>query len=597
VSGRTQRSLLVGLVVAVAGVTYLASVHGPFPPIPEEVVLGTTAPAVYVIAGVLVGRWRPHNRTAWWLVLAGALGLVGQLWLSNVALLFTIGSIVGGTYLAVVLHLLLALPDGRLRTPVDRGLVWTVYTLAAGAAVLPALFEPCDNLYGYGCPGNVLLLRADPGLAERLGAALTPFVLAATVAVAVRLVVRWSTGSVASRRVLGPALVAALPLAGALVLDLLEVWDPAETTANLVRALTTGGLPIAILLGVLRTRGVATGLGDLAVRVGPATAASELDTALALALGDPDARLVSPGTAVAAPGRRHQGIVDREGRTLALLEHDVALAEEPELVTAVAATAGLALENAQLADRVRQQLDDVRASRARLAAAQDEERRRIERDLHDGAQQRLVSARLLLGLVLEEGCAGELVADAAAELSAAIEELREFARGVHPSLVTERGLAAALDALAERARLPVTVDGAVSRLPTLTETTAYFVVAESLTNVAKHAQATAASVRLGLDDGQLVVEVGDDGVGGAKVDAGTGLLGLRDRVEAVGGRFTVDRGSDGGTIVRAALPVTELPSDVGAPPLLQGARGAVPARSVPPRDGAALEVPPEEVVR
>jgi signal transduction histidine kinase len=558
VSPRLQLSVLAGLVASLGGLTYVAAVHGPFPPIPEEVVLEIAAPSLCVVAGLLVGRWRAHNRTAWWLVLAGALGLLGQLKLSNVAPLFTFGSIVDGVHLAVLLHLLLALPDGRLHTQVRRVLVGAVYTLAVAMAVVPALFRPCADPYGYGCPGNVVLVRADPELADAVSTWLTPVLLVVLVAVSLQLIVRWSRGSAPLRRIVGPALLAAVPLAAALGLDLLEVWDPEETTANLVRAVTTGALPIAILLGVLRTRAVGVGFGDLVVRTGPGSAATALDTAVAMALGDPDACVVDAASSpTPRPGRRLHPIVGRDGRTFALLDHDAALDEEPELVSAVAGTAGLALENAQLADRVREQLADVRASRARLAAAQDEERRRIERDLHDGTQQRLVSARLLLGLAIEEGGAGELVTDAAAELSAAIEELREFARGVHPSLVTERGLTAAVEALAERSPLPVDVQGALPRLPTLIETTAYFVVAESLTNVVKHAVASAVEVRLSLDDGQLAVEVADDGVGGARLEGGTGLLGLRDRVEAAGGRFTLRHPQGRGTTVAVLLPVDE----------------------------------------
>jgi signal transduction histidine kinase len=558
VSPRLQLSVLAGLVASLGGLTYVAAVHGPFPPIPEEVVLEIAAPSLCVVAGVLVGRWRPHDRTAWWLVLAGALGLLGQLKLSNVAALFTLGSIVDGVHLAVLLHLLLALPDGRLHTKVDRVLVGAVYALALAVAVVPALFRPCADPYGYGCPGNVVLVRPDPVLADAVSTWLSPIVLVVLVAVSLRLVLRWSRGSAPLRRVVGPALLAALPLAAALGLDLLEVWDPEETTANLVRAITTGALPIAILLGVLRTRAVGAGFGDLVVRTGPGSAATALDTAVAMALGDPEAHVVDAASSPPPrPGRRLHPIVGRDGRTLAMLDHDAALDEEPELVSAVAGTAGLALENAQLADRVRQQLADVRASRARLAAAQDEERRRIERDLHDGAQQRLVSARMLLGLAIEEGGAGELVTEAAAELSAAIEELREFARGVHPSLVTERGLTAAVGSLAERSPLPVAVHGDLPRLPTLVETTAYFVVAESLTNVVKHAVASAVEVRLSLDDGQLAVEVADDGVGGARLDGGTGLLGLRDRVEAAGGRFALRHTQGRGTTVVVLLPVDE----------------------------------------
>jgi len=223
----------------------------------------------------------------------------------------------------------------------------------------------------------------------------------------------------------------------------------------------------------------------------------------------------------------------------------------------VRATAGLVLENERLAAEIRAQLAAVRASRARLVSATDEERRRIERDLHDGAQQRLVAVCVALGLAA--GRAQPELADALrqtqGELEEAIAELRALARGIHPTLLREEGLDAALEGLARRAPLPVSLEGSVGgRLPPELELAAYFVATEALTNTVKHAAATSATVSVQLGDGKLRLTVSDDGVGGALLTAAGGLAGLRDRVEALDGTLSVQAAPAGGTVVAAELP-------------------------------------------
>jgi signal transduction histidine kinase len=198
----------------------------------------------------------------------------------------------------------------------------------------------------------------------------------------------------------------------------------------------------------------------------------------------------------------------------------------------------------------------LRASRARIVESSDEARRRIERDLHDGAQQRLVSLALSLAM-LRSRMDGDT--EYARELDVArteLDELRELARGIHPSVLSDRGLEAAVDGLARRAPLPVEVERIASdRLPDRIESAAYFVVAEALTNVAKYARASHARVSLRCDDSRMVVEVSDDGVGGADPASGSGLRGLLDRVSALGGTLEVDSEPGAGTTVRAAFPL------------------------------------------
>jgi signal transduction histidine kinase len=210
---------------------------------------------------------------------------------------------------------------------------------------------------------------------------------------------------------------------------------------------------------------------------------------------------------------------------------------------------------------LRERVDDLRHARQRIIAAADAERRKIERDLHDGAQQRMVSVAVTLGLAeshfkSDPDSAFKLIAQAREEAQLAVKELRELARGIHPAVLSDRGLGPALEALAARAPVPVDVCGVPERsLPAEVEAAAYFVTAEALTNVAKYSRASEASVQLGLDDGRLRVEVHDDGVGGADPALGTGLRGLRDRVDALDGRFDVESPEGCGTTITVELPL------------------------------------------
>jgi signal transduction histidine kinase len=238
--------------------------------------------------------------------------------------------------------------------------------------------------------------------------------------------------------------------------------------------------------------------------------------------------------------------------------HDPEL--DPDLVESAGAAARLALHNARLQADVRAQLDKVQESRRRIVAAGDEQRRRIERDLHDGAQQRLVALALELRIAQRQRGDADpeldrILADAVGELQVAVEELRELARGVHPAVLTEEGLAGALESLAARTPLPVEIAAAPEdRLPGEIEAAAYFVVCEAIANAVKHAQATEIRVSAERRNGRLVIEVEDDGIGGARENGGSGLRGLVDRVEAHGGTLRVESPPGGGTKVIGELP-------------------------------------------
>jgi signal transduction histidine kinase len=260
-----------------------------------------------------------------------------------------------------------------------------------------------------------------------------------------------------------------------------------------------------------------------------------------------------------APGERRIVPVERDGTPIAAIVYDASLDDDPALVEAVSAAAAIALENEQLHAESEARLAELQASRERLVTAGDTERRRLERNLHDGAQQRLVALSMQLRLLQDRirddpSTAEAIVTTASDELARSLAELRELARGLHPAIL-DHGLEAALESLASRSPVPTTVsyegDGAPPQPVALA---AYFVASEALTNVAKYAHATVAEVRVTRSGSTLVVEVADDGAGGADPAGGSGLRGLADRVEALDGRLTVVSPPGRGTSVRVELP-------------------------------------------
>jgi signal transduction histidine kinase len=267
---------------------------------------------------------------------------------------------------------------------------------------------------------------------------------------------------------------------------------------------------------------------------------------------------VRGGPAVDTPGdTRERAPIERTGTRLGIVLHDPGAQERPELLPRVVEAAGLAIEIARLRAQLRRQLDEVAASRARIVAAGDAERRRIERNLHDGAQQRLVSIGLALRHAQHElgpeAAAVQTLEGALAEISDAIGELRELAGGLRPAQL-DAGLAPALQELASRTGMPVAVDATVERFPDGVETAAYFIACEALTNATKHAHASRVSLSAQRRNGSLIICVADDGVGGAAPRDGTGLSGLRDRVGAHGGTLRIESARGAGTRLIAELP-------------------------------------------
>ena len=329
---------------------------------------------------------------------------------------------------------------------------------------------------------------------------------------------------------------------------------PPTVVLEWLTSVAFGAIPVAFLVGLLRTRLHRSAVADLVVALhGPLTptqvrdaiAGTLRDESLELAFWLPDRECyVGPdGTDLDPEGQpgRAVTVLEGDGGRLAALVHDRTLLDDPALIDAVGAAASLALENARLQAELRTQLNEVRASRARIVEAGDAERRRLERDLHDGAQQRLLGIRLALQLVrgrLADGGAAldGLLTEADTEVVGALDELRALARGIHPALLTDEGLDAALAALARRLPVPVELAVCPERLPATVEATAYFVASEALANVVKHAHATRATIEISRANGCVAIAVTDDGVGGADPD-GAGLRGLRDRVETVDGHL------------------------------------------------------------
>jgi signal transduction histidine kinase len=475
--------------------------------------------------------------------------------------------------------MVLAFPSGRLRDRTDLWLVGIVYTIAVpirllNYAVLDLPFAECRASDTW-CGTNVLLVVRNDDLAfllSRVGY-LAPLL---AVLASVEIIRHWRRASAAGRRALAPFAFGMPLVFGVLgIVWLTPAMGPSEISDLINRYklfdLTSFLTPALFLVGIVRVRLARGSLADLALELGRGVPLGGLRDALARTLRDPTLQLAfaaPTGTGLVdadgqpfdidAAGHRSTTRLEHDGSLVAVLVHDPAIDREDKgLVEAVGSVARLALENERLSAQVRAQLEEVRASRQRIVEAGDAERRRIERDLHDGAQQRLVALAMRLEAARGRLDDGQALIDATtAELAVAIAEVRQLARGLHPAILSEAGLTAAVESLAERTPIPVEVHGEAVRYPDAVEATAYFVVAEALTNVARYASATHATVTLRETGAALLVEVRDDGCGGADASGGSGLSGLQDRVAAVGGTFEVESPHGGGTVVRALIPVT-----------------------------------------
>jgi signal transduction histidine kinase len=532
----------------------------------------------FLVTGFVAWSRRPANRMGG-LMVALALSLLGVAFAQPTwPALVLVGLISFTASSALLGYLILAYPSGELRTTANRVLIALTVVLVGGPRLMRLLTRDAAAA-GQGYDNPYFLISA-PDLAGLL--ATLPYVLDAVVLVAFIgfVAARWIRASPAARRTLAPVLLPTLALLGILLADAvaLVAGGPADVIAALEVAQLLGRtlIPFGFLLGLLRTQMARTAIADLVVELGGTPTPGRLRDVLAHALGDPGLSIAyrgndpdtfidgdgSPIDLPAASAARAVTMLERDGTALVAIIHDPALLEDPGLVAAVTSALRLATDNERLQVQVESQLDEVRASRARIVEAGDAERKRVERDLHDGAQQRLVS--LTLALRVAQTKLGD-TADPAVRLSleqassearAALAELRELARGIHPQVLTEAGLAAAVESLADRSPIDVSVDVAAGRFSSAVEGAAYFVVSEALANVAKYANARHADVRTSWRPDWLTIEIADDGIGGADPASGSGLRGLADRLAAIDGTLEITSPTGGGTRLLARIPAT-----------------------------------------
>jgi signal transduction histidine kinase len=537
--------------------------------------------SAFILAGLVAWSRRPGNRVGVLMIgvgvglLIGGYGLTSTL--ANVIspeVVFGLVVVAGSVWPVVLLHLLLAFPGGSLVSRLDRVVVRILYA----AFLFEALLALVSSVYES-------RVNVSPQVFDVvIGAA--GFTYVAFLLVGSGLVVRrWLLGGRARRRSISPLMLAMAPYVAFLLFYAAgilryQIWHvPAgqvwEVT-GVVSPLFLIAVPLGFLIGLLRSGLDMSSVGDLVVKLSGGLAPGQLQPALAEALHDP-----SLGVAYWLPDQ--EWFADLEGNRLELptpdseravrvlgdpdglvaaLVYDSSLVHEEQLVDAAAAAVRMALENARLQVQLRAQLEEVRQSRARLVEAADDERQRVERDLHDGAQQQLVTLLLSMQATKSEALRHSDPATAAlidlniAELKQALDELRELAHGIHPTILTQAGLMPAIRSLTERCPIPVEVKGDLGdgRLAPPLEATLYFVVSEAITNAVKHSKGRRMSVSLGRSSGLAAIDVSDDGVGGADLSLGSGLRGLNDRVAAVGGRLVITSDHRSGTTIHAEVP-------------------------------------------
>jgi signal transduction histidine kinase len=505
----------------------------------------------FAACGLIAWRRRPDSRSGVLMTAAGFLffvsPLLGQL---DGELASTIRVLFVDTWVFFFVALILTLlTSGRLESRLDRLLV-AVYALPLVIGqVAWMMFDPDE--------GHLLLAFPDADVAHVIDRGQRGLLACACLATVLVVVARWWSASGPRRRALLPSLAGAFGLLCFATLLVNDLVSGARSQALLwVAACSLVAVPLAFLAGLLRSRLARGNLAELFLGLGTMRG-DDLRAALAKTLGDPSLQ-IAHGTLPDPVADRAVMPIERDGADVAALVYDASLDDDPELVEAVRAAAAIAIENEQLHTESHARLAELKASRERIVTAGDAERRRLERNLHDGAQQRLVAIalqlRLLKSRVGEDPSAQELITTASDELAHSLAELRELARGIHPA-VLEHGLGAALESLASRSAVATTLSFEPGeRLPERVELAAYFVASEALANVAKYAQAGHATIRVWRTGTGATIEIADDGIGGADGARGSGLRGLVDRVEALDGELLLSSPPGAGTTITASLP-------------------------------------------
>jgi signal transduction histidine kinase len=530
--------------------------------------LGNWITVSYVLGGLLAWSHRPASRFGPLMIAAGFVNFLVTLSWTTSDVTFTVGQALDLLPPVLFLHVFLAYPTGRLQGRLERALIAVAYAAAIGLQLFRMAFG------GFG-PNNLLELAPNPeaGLAA-VRVQLVAVSACCLVGVGILVARRLRAGRPLRRSLALLVDAFAVGLIMIAILFLSHVFDgPAIDQLRWATFAVLGLAPIALLVGLLHDRLARSSLGELLLELRTEPAPAELRNGLARALRDPSLTLAywlpdfesyvdRDGKAVELPGPdsgRSTTLIDREGSRVAALLHDPALDDEPELLHAVTAAAGIALENARLHAELRARLEELRGSRARIVDAGQTERKRLERNLHDGAQQRLIALSLELGLwedgLQDDPDASRRLEQARREIATSLDELRDVARGLHPAVVSGHGLEVALEQLAARGPVPVRLNVDVeARMPERLEVAAFYLVSESLANIGKHANATRATVDVARTDVRVVIEIVDDGVGGADTELGSGLRGLADRVEALEGRLRIWSPKGGGTRLRAEIP-------------------------------------------
>jgi signal transduction histidine kinase len=534
----------------------------------------------FVGTGLFMWWRRPENRLGLLMTAVGITWLLGLLLATSDGYLFFLGELLAALPYGFLVQMLISFPDGQLHTRLERLVVaatWFDVTIMQWAP-LPFLEFSRFRSHCRSCPANPLLAADQLQIADALERAQAVIAVIILVGLIVTLVRRWRGFGASQRQSLAPVIwtgvLALVVLSAALAAKLGGSQAPVGTLF-LVALLPLAAVPYSFLAGLLQSRVSRAGaVSELVAQLGAAPEHRRgLREALADAFADPSLLLAywlsDRGHYVDAEGRRVElpedgsrawTPVQRDGKPLAAIVHNAALADERELLTAAGAAAGLALENERLQAELRARVEELERSRERIIEAGLAERRQLERNLHDGAQQRLVALSLTMRLARErvnrdpQG-ARQLLDEASNEIEAATSELRELARGIHPAVLSDRGLPAAVRALGARMPMPVVlVEAPQARLAATVEIASYYVIAEALTNVAKYADASSAHVRINETNGSVTVEVSDDGAGGADPERGSGLRGLADRVASLDGSLEVDSSAGRGTTVRAKIP-------------------------------------------
>ena len=587
------RDLLVGVgvVVAVAVTFVLAPIGGSLGAMRLESAGRVLVAGLPVAVGLYAWRGVPFGRLGVLLVLSGVVWLVVTFALADTALAYSIGRVADWVGWAALVYLVLAFPDGRLVGRVDRVLaasfgfvvavLWLPTALLVDRYPTPSEWVTCSA----NCPHNAFMIVGhEPGVVASVVVPLRELlVVLLFLAVVARLVQRIVSASRIRRRTLTPVLAVAvagiLVTASGLVVRHLAPGSSALTVTRWLAAFALPAMALAFLVGLLRWRlYVGASLRRFAASIGSSAGPGGVRDAFADAFEDPTLAIVYPvaedrwaaadGSPVDAPvagaGRSVTDLHDAAGSMVAVLIHDQALESESAFINVIGSYASLSLENQRLTVDVANLVREMRDAQARAAASADDTREQIERDLHDGAQQRLIALRIKLQLAAER--CGDTAPDTTEELNQlgtevqlAIDELRAFAQGVFPAVLGDFGPVTALKQAVLAAPVPTTVSGVnVGRYRPEVERTIYFCCLEALQNTYKHAHtATNAHVRIATRGRELTFEVTDDGLGFdlGTVALGAGLHNMHDRVASLGGSLTINAGRGQGTRITGAIPL------------------------------------------